>query len=248
MYIQFSIVTLITLFASVVTAPVVQAVPNYPWLVQQSHIYNATDSIEKRIPLPEGYKRVPVQPGSFQEWLRGLPLLKGKPPVMLYNGQLREGQDSHHAVVNLDIGTRNLQQCADAIMRLRAEYLFSQQRLESIHFNFTSGERVDFIRWAKGERPVVHKNRTTWRREGIQDSSYRSLRDYLETVYQYAGTYSLSREQPVDDPQKLQIGDIFIQGGFPGHCVIVVDVAVHENTGERFSAGAGIYPARVYTC
>ena len=32
---------------------------------------------------------------------------------------------------------------------------------------------------------------------------------------------------------EMQIGDVFIRGGSPGHCVIVVDMAVHQETGEK---------------
>ena len=31
----------------------------------------------------------------------------------------------------------------------------------------------------------------------------------------------------------VQIGDVFILGGFPGHAVLVIDVCVHETTGEK---------------
>ena len=35
---------------------------------------------------------------------------------------------------------------------------------------------------------------------------------------------------PVSD---MQIGDVFIQGGFPGHAVIVADMVEQPDTGER---------------
>ena len=31
----------------------------------------------------------------------------------------------------------------------------------------------------------------------------------------------------------MRIGDVFIQGGFPGHAVMVVDMAVNGRTGEK---------------
>jgi hypothetical protein len=32
---------------------------------------------------------------------------------------------------------------------------------------------------------------------------------------------------------ELSVGDVFIQGGLPGHAVIIVDMAVNKNTGEK---------------
>ena len=49
----------------------------------------------------------------------------------------------------------------------------------------------------------------------------------------YAGTLSLSRELKPVKEEALQIGDVFIQGGSPGHAVIVVDVAQNRQTGEK---------------
>jgi hypothetical protein len=40
--------------------------------------------------------------------------------VLLYNGAPKFRQDVHAAVIDIDVGTRDLQQCADATMRLRA--------------------------------------------------------------------------------------------------------------------------------
>jgi hypothetical protein len=37
----------------------------------------------------------------------------------------------------------------------------------------------------------------------------------------------------VENLQDVQIGDVFIQGAFPGHAVIVVDVAVRSEDGSR---------------
>lgn len=33
--------------------------------------------------------------------------------------------------------------------------------------------------------------------------------------------------------EETKIGDVFIKGGFPGHAVMVVDIAVDESTQEK---------------
>jgi Domain of unknown function (4846) len=49
----------------------------------------------------------------------------------------------------------------------------------------------------------------------------------------YAGTLSLSKELKSKQVKDLSIGDVFIQGGSPGHAVIVVDVAIKGSNGEK---------------
>ena len=202
----------------------------YPWLAD----YDPSATIEARISPPEDYRRVPVKPGSFAHWLRRLPVKPGRPEVHLFNGRPRGRQDHHEAVVDIDTGDRDLQQCADAVIRLRAEYLFSRGRFDSIHFNFTSGDTAFYTGWREGFRPQVSGRRVSWRRIAEPDSSHECFRDYLETVFAYAGSYSLERELvPVEDPSEMKIGDVFIQGGFPGHAVIVVDMARKPESGEK---------------
>lgn len=183
---------------------------------------------------PAGYRRVALAPDSFADWLRHLPLKPRGSPVRLHDGRLKARQDVHAAVVDMDVGAKDLQQCADAVIRLRAEYLYSARRSGAIHFNFTSGKRIDFHRWAAGWRPRVAGNRVRWRRGGAVGTSYSSLRAYLEVVFIYAGSYSLAREMvPVADLQDLAIGDVFLEGGFPGHAVTVVDLAAHPDSGRK---------------
>ncbi|MHB9023391.1 MAG: DUF4846 domain-containing protein [Armatimonadota bacterium] len=201
----------------------------YTWLRE----YDSRQAIGNRIAVPRGYARVAVAPGSFAEWLRGLPLKKGQPPVLLYNGAKKNDQTVHVAVVNMDVGRADLQQCADAVMRLRAEYLFAAGKARKVHFNFTNGSRADFAKWADGYRPVVNGNRVRWVRNARPDASYQSFRAYLTRVFQFAGTASLSKElTAVRDVKQMQIGDVFIKGGFPGHAVIVVDMARNSRTGK----------------
>jgi hypothetical protein len=210
-------------------APAAAASP-YAWLAQ----YEAAASIEQRIAPPSGFVRVPVAAASFGAWLRGLPLKKGRPEVRLYDGRLKRNQEAHWAVVDIDTGDKDLQQCADAVMRLRAEYLFASGQVDAIAFDFTSGDRAAFARWAEGFRPRIKGDHVSWSRSEAPAGGYASFRRYLDTVFTYAGSASLSKQlESAGDPEQITVGDVFIQGGFPGHAVTVVDVAAHPRTGAK---------------
>ncbi len=205
--------------------------PNsYPWLSD----VDPGNTIARRIPVPPGYERIPLEPGSFSFWLRNLPLKKGNPRVMLFNRKPKANQSVHMAVIDIDTGNRDLQQCADAVIRLRAEYLFSRGKIDDIHFRFTSGDSAEYRKWSLGFRPVVSGNRVYWKKSSAANHSYANFRDYLDTVFIYAGTDSLYRElHPVKNINRIEIGDVFIQPGFPGHAVLVVDMARKKETGKK---------------
>src|SRR5688572_11354147 len=90
----------------------------YPWLNGKTG-----EALSSRFPAPRGFRRVPAAADSFGVWLRGLPLKPGRPAVLLFDGALKGNQDAHEAVLDIDVGDEDLQQCADAVIRLRAEYL-----------------------------------------------------------------------------------------------------------------------------
>ena len=194
----------------------------YPWLTAT----NKTGTVATRFAPPSGFERIPVDAGSFADWLRHLPLKEEGAPVLLHNGTRKQNQDAHVAVIRIDTGDRDLQQCADAIIRLRAEHLYSRRLFAAIRFNFTSGDPAPFLKWAEGYRPVTAGRTVRWEKTAPQDSSYSSFRKYLDAVFLYAGTLSLSRElEARTGLDAMQIGDVFIRGGSPGHAVIVVDMA-----------------------
>lgn len=198
----------------------------FPWLSEGENLFTETIA---DIPVPRGYTRVDADPHSFVSWLRQLPIKSGENKVYLYNGKLKTNQKAHYKVLAIDVGERDLQQCADAIIRLRTEYLFSRQAHDQIAFNFTSGDRASFLQWADGYRPDVKGNKVIWSRRAQQTRSYQNFRAYLDTVFMYAGSYSLSQElRRVETLEQIRIGDVFIQGGFPGHAVLVVDMARSE--------------------
>ena len=207
--------------------PVAAGAQTYGWLSRP----DPAQALSARIAAPAGYERAAVEPGGFAEWLRGLPLKPGRPPVRLFDGREKARRDVHHAVVDMDVGARDLQQCADAVMRLRAEYLYAQGRADAVAFDFTSGDRVPYARWRAGERPVVRGSRVSWQAGAAPDATRAGFRRYLDAVFTYAGSHSLRRELAPAGGVPAG-GDVFVQGGFPGHAVVVVDVARERASGR----------------
>ncbi len=201
-------------------------------------------TVLERIAVPEGFQRVKLAEGSFGEYLRNLPLKPHGYEVHYYNGRVKPAK-VHEAVIDMDVGKRDLQQCADSIIRLRAEYLYACGLYDKISFNFTNGFKAEYSKWMKGNRIKVNGSNVSWYRQGEASNTYNSFRSYLDMVFSYAGTASLAKEMKDVEIDKMQPGDIFIKGGSPGHCVIVLDMAENEETGEKvFILAQGYMPAQ----
>lgn len=189
-------------------------------------------TISERILTPPGFQRVELIANSFGAYLRKLPLKPHGAKVLYYNGA-QKTTDVHVAVVDLPIGKRDLHQCADAVMQLRARYFYQLKQYDSIHFNFTNGFNAAFTKWRQGYRIVVSGNKASWILKAAPSVTETVFTQYLEMVYTYAGTLSLSKELNSVSMGKMQIGDVLIQGGSPGHAVTVVDMAVHKQSGKK---------------
>ncbi len=215
--------------------------PPFPWLGTGE----ATETLQVRFPPPPQFQRTSVEPDSIGHWLRQLPVYPGQRPVTLFDGRLKRRQDVHLAVVAIDVGDRDLQQCADAVIRLRAEYLFSRRCDEAIRFDFTSGDTSTWSEWARGVRPRIAGQQVEWQAgRAAEDWSYPSFRRYLENVFSYAGTASLARELDSVPPDQIQIGDVFIEGGFPGHAVLVADLVEGPDGQRQFLLLQSYMPAQ----
>lgn len=181
------------------------------------------------IPLPNGFERIELADNSFGAYLRGLELDTADFVVHLFNGQRKYYQDGNFAIIVMDVGKRDLQQCADAVMRLRGEYLFEQKRYNEIHFNFLSdGQPRYYTEYAGSDR------------------THGKFRRYMDYIFSYANTSSLADELKKVDIKDIQPGDVFIQKGSPyGHAVTVMDVAINNSTGEKiFMVSQSYMPAQ----
>lgn len=164
--------------------------------------------------------------------------------VKYYNGDEKPNKVAA-AVLDMDVGTKDLQQCADAVMRLRAEYLYKTKQYNLLHFNFTNGFNAEYIKWRNKQRISVKSNKATWVNTNKESESYQSFREYLDKVFTYAGTASLVKELKPVSLKDMQIGDVFIKGGSPGHAVIVVDMAINSKTNKKsFMIAQSYMPAQ----
>lgn len=203
------------------------------------------NTVLDRIRTPKGFDRVKLEKGSFGDYLRNLPLKPDGSKVVYYNGEIKPN-DVQAAVIDLDVGKRDLQQCADSVIRLRAEYLYGKGLYDRISFNFTNGFKADYSNWIKGNRISISGNKASWvSGRGDAGADYDSFRSYLDMVFAYAGTLSLSKEMkniPIED---MEPGDVFIKGATPGHCVIVLDMAYNIDTGRKiYIIAQGYMPAQ----
>lgn len=126
----------------------------------------------------------------------------------------------NYAVVNLSM-LSNAEQCADACMRLKAEYLYQTGQYNKIKFQDVNGQS---LRYSGG---------------ASREAFYR----YLRRLYGVTSTFSLCREMQPRPLADIQPGDVFVypgNGRFLGHAVIVVDVAVNK----AFLLAEGNTPAR----
>lgn len=194
------------------------------------------------IPMPKKYTRVSLDTNSFADWLRHLPLKPTGTAVYYHTGDKKYGQ-RHYAVVDIDTGTKDIQQCADAVMRLKAEYHYSQGEHRKIKFKFISGFTADFGRWSEGYRIRLKNNNFSWRKKARPSTDYNTFKLYLETVFIYANSYSLTKTTRKIKINDIQIGDIFLKGGFPGHAVIIVDMAM-QGTNKIFLIAQSYMPAQ----
>lgn len=212
---------------------------------QSSKLVNPKGAtVSTRFSTPAGYSRQQAEEGSLAEYLQNLPLKEHGALVHYYNGAEKPNKVAA-AVLNIDVGTKDLQQCADAVMRLRAEYLLKTKQYSALHFNFTNGFNASYSKWRSGYRIRVKGNEVSWYKTDRESVSYQSFREYMEMVFNYAGTASLSKELKSIPLSQMQIGDVLIRGGSPGHAVIVVDMATDPKTGKKlFMIAQSYMPAQ----
>lgn len=199
----------------------------------------------QEIPVPAQARRVAVDSISFSQWLRER-RLRADGIVRYFDGRKKPDQSGCYAVLDMTTGTTDLQQCADAIIRLRAEFLFARREYAAMSFQSTSGQPLRFSDWCHGIRYRLKGQKLEaypTGREVAPDSA--QLESWLQFVFTYAGTYSLQQQlHRKTDTQALRPGDVIVEGGFPGHAMLVMDVCRDQKGKEYFLLAQSYMPAQ----
>lgn len=184
-------------------------------------------TIASRYHCPDSFYRIKYDSASFQFYLSNLKLKPVGTQVKYFDGSLKS-RYAYSSVVDMEISPVDLQQCADAVMRLRGEYLYHTKQFNKISFRFLGdGKMHTFNEYAAG------------------DKSYKKFRKYMDYVFSYANTASLHKQLYPKSFYKMEIGDVFIQKGQPyGHAVIVVDICQNKKGEKKFLLAQSYMPAQ----
>ncbi len=208
-------------------------------------IDESKSTIITRFTPPKGYFWEKNPTGSFSEFMVNFPLHPKNFPVRDFNEVPITRQYNHVAILKIDVGDKDLQQCADAWIRLYSEYLWAQKRFDEIGFEFTSGQFFSWNDYKKGLRTQEIKNRVRFIKTGKHDDSYENFRKYLNIIFRYAGTISLDRESfLLTQNSQIKAGDFLMKPGSPGHSVIIVGVAKNYAGKKLYLLAESFMPAQ----
>ena len=199
-------------------------------------------TLATRVMPPAGFFR--RETTGYGEYIRSLPVLEDGSPVLLYNGTEKKKNEVYCAVLNVDVGNQNLQQCADSALRLRCEYLYAAGQGDEVAFHLTNGFLFPYSKYREGYRLAAFGNISFLVKLAKPEDSYAVFSEYMDRLFSYAGTLSLSRESTPVNEEDMQIGDFFVQGGTPGHLVMVADICENSRGEKMFLLMQGYTPAQ----
>ncbi|AKH96346.1 hypothetical protein CMT89_02450 [Elizabethkingia anophelis] len=215
-------------------------------VIQEHYVDEKSNTLKGRLLVPKGFSRQITNENTWEHFIQNQALEKYGSPILKYDGTKISDQIHHVGTLKYDVGEKDLQQCADALIRLRAEYLFGQKRYSEIGFNFTSGDHFSWKSYAEGVRPLINRNNVSFVKRAPENtlSSHSDFRQYLDIIYNYAGTISLSKElKDSKSITELNIGDLIITPGSPGHTVMVAD-KISDGKNKKYALIEGFTPAQ----
>ncbi|MDH7516062.1 MAG: DUF4846 domain-containing protein [Bacteroidota bacterium] len=174
---------------------------------------------------PQGWTRVPLDTGSFGEWLRALPL-KDRPVIRAYDGTTVESPLFRVlAVVDMPLlFRRDLEQCADFCMRFWAEYHKERGRLNDLSLFTYAGKKIRF------------------------HGSGLSYTAFLRRTFSSANSFSLKRGCKAVAEHDLAPGDMIVQNerGGLGHVSLILDECRSPTGARAYLVGFSFMPAQEF--
>jgi len=210
-----------------------------------SHINKDSLTIRSRVNVPKGYTRIEYGEGTFEDYLRTYKLKAFGSKIINYDDTDYFWQGGHIGILDISVPKNGLQQCADALIRVRSEFLWDNNRKDEIGFNFTSGHYCSWTAYADGYRPIINGSKVSFSKSAAKDTSKDNFYRYLNLIYMYSGTLSLYNELPkIENAKTLKIGDMLIKGGSPGHIVMICDEAMNADGEKIYLLFQGNTPAQ----
>lgn len=199
---------------------------------------------------PKGFARVDTAPDSFGRFLRALPLQAEGSPVVDYRGNPLHSNGKHPnivAVADLDIGSKDLQHCADVIIRLHGEWRYGKGE-RNLAYKSVSGQTLSYQGYAGGERAIVEGKGITLKHVAAPaKDSHALMRGWMDEVFSWAGTASLEPYSKKVAWKDVAPGDFFVMSGQPfGHAVIILDVAKDDKGRVALLLGQSYMPAQSF--
>lgn len=205
---------------------------SYAWLSRRQR--DKYQPLVGRIAPPDGCTRVKLASRGFANWLRHLPVAPADTPVTSGKRKIIMKPDDPRlaAVIMLQPTNDRLLAGANMLVRLRAEYAWSAEKLDALAFHYTSGHAATWESWSKGERPRVKGRDVTFEKAFDEDKTRESFCSYLETIFQYASGHSVSLDTTPISDGSIAPGDIFLRNSRKGAYSLIILDACNGPNGE----------------
>ena len=192
------------------------------------------ETIETKYNPPEGFER--IYNDDYSKFLRQFPL-KENNIVKLFDGRNKYNNNIWDAVFDYDIGKGNLHQCADAVLYMRANFLYKQGLTENLYYNFVSGFKAKYLDYITHYYKIEGNKVSLMSRNNTLKDSPETLRKWLRQIYSYANTWSIDKYDSYSiNILEIKPGDFFIKSNPPpatGHAINVVDVVVNKTNKKK---------------
>lgn len=217
-----------------------------PEPIPQPPVNESGDTLLTRFNPAYGYNREDTAGSSFADYLQNLPLKAFGSTVQLHSGEARETQD-YEAVADLATLDKG-EQAAGMLARLHMEYLYTQQKYESMVYTLTDGFKFDFNQWRQGKGiRLSSAQKFQWTDNGTSSDGRENFESFAKKYVDWSNIDTLIKDLvKVEASDPIRIGDVFINKTSTKsyQAVIVVDSAINEAGDQRIILASGDKPAQ----